>query len=81
MYLPAMNTKTYYRKAGVIAKKSKGLLIHAWMIMTCHIHMVISCSGSMAIPDIMRDMKKYTATALLEAMAINKQKRVDVAVI
>jgi hypothetical protein len=35
--------------------------------------MIISRSGSVALPDIMRDMKKYTATALVKAITINKQ--------
>ena len=54
-------------------QRSKGLQIHAWMIMTNHVHMIISRGSSIALPDIMRDMKKYTATALLKAIAINKQ--------
>ena len=41
--------------------------------MTDHVHRIISRSGSMALPGIMRDMKKFTVTALLKAIAINKQ--------
>jgi len=41
--------------------KNKGLVIHAWVLMTNHVHMIISRRGSNKLEDIMRDFKKFTS--------------------
>ncbi|MEP7376786.1 MAG: transposase [Chitinophagaceae bacterium] len=41
-------------------QKEKGLQIHAWVIMTNHVHQIISRKGEHKLEDIMRDMKKFT---------------------
>jgi len=43
--------------------REKGLIIHAWCIMTNHVHMIISSNGE-ELSDIMRDMKSYTSTTI-----------------
>ncbi|MBZ0245031.1 MAG: transposase, partial [Cyclobacteriaceae bacterium] len=43
-------------------QQKKGLLIHAYVIMTNHIHMLISRNSTNLLEEIMRDMKKYTST-------------------
>jgi len=43
----------------------KGLVIHAWVIMTNHIHMIISRKGQMLLEHIMRDMKKFTSIEII----------------
>lgn len=49
---------------------NKGLRIHAYVIMTNHVHMIISCENTHP-SDVMRDMKKHTSTQLIKAIAGN----------
>lgn len=51
----------------------KGLVIHAYVIMTNHLHLIISRTGSGSLSDILRDLKKYTAYKLLGAIMENSQ--------
>lgn len=44
-------------------QKEKGLKIYAWVIMTNHIHMIIS-SDQEELSNIIRDFKKFTATQI-----------------
>jgi REP element-mobilizing transposase RayT len=44
---------------------NKGLVVHAWVIMNNHVHMVISANGDEKLEDIVRDFKKFTASKLL----------------
>ncbi len=48
--------------------KHKGLVIHAWVIMTNHVHMIISRKGQMPLEYIMRDMKKFTSVEIASAI-------------
>ncbi len=52
--------------------KNKGLKIHAWCIMTNHVHMIISSDGE-ELSNIMRDMKSFTSTTLKRVIADNPQ--------
>jgi len=52
--------------------KNKGLKIHAWCIMTNHVHMIISSDGE-ELSNIMRDMKSFTSTTLKRVIAGNPQ--------
>lgn len=51
-------------------QKFKGLVVHAWVIMTSHVHMIIS-SQENKLENIVRDMKSYTAKEIYEAIIIN----------
>lgn len=53
-------------------QQNKGLNIHAWVIMSSHVHMIIS-SATNKHEDIVRDMKSYTANQLKLAIAENPQ--------
>ncbi|MBN2610059.1 MAG: transposase [Bacteroidales bacterium] len=53
-------------------QQNKGLNIHAWVIMTSHVHMIIS-SNTNKLEDIVRDMKSFTAGQLKKAIAENSQ--------
>ena len=48
--------------------------LHAWVIMSNHIHLVISASGGIMINDLMRDLKKFTSHKIIKAIAENQQK-------
>lgn len=50
---------------------NKGLKVHAWVIMTNHIHLIISKQGKNQLEDIIRDFKKYTSMQILSAILNN----------
>ena len=47
-------------------QQHKGLKIHAYTIMSNHIHMIVSCSPPFELQDVMRDWKHFTARKTLE---------------
>jgi putative transposase len=51
-------------------QKSKGLNLHAWVIMTNHAHLIIS-SDSGSISDLVRDIKKFTSKAIIKSIQTN----------
>ncbi|WP_317125748.1 transposase [Flammeovirga pectinis] len=52
-------------------QKEKGLKIHAYVIMSNHIHLVISKGFHIDISDILRDFKKYTSEAIIKSIQEN----------
>ena len=46
---------------------SKGLVLHAWVIMTNHIHLILS-SKENKIEHIVRDIKKFTSRQIIKAI-------------
>lgn len=44
-------------------RSNKGLHIHAWVLMTNHLHLIVS-SDKIPLNDILRDFKKFTAKNL-----------------
>ena len=52
--------------------KQKGLLLHAWVIMTNHVHLIVS-SDTVKIADIIRDVKKYTSKQIIKAIQGNEK--------
>ena len=53
-------------------QENKGLEIYAWVIMSNHIHLIISCREGFNLSDVLRDFKKYTATQVVEFISENK---------
>jgi REP element-mobilizing transposase RayT len=51
-------------------QENKGLKLHAWVIMTNHVHLIIS-SNTNKIEDIVRDLKKYTSKQIIAAIREN----------
>lgn len=49
---------------------NKGLVIHAWIIMSNHLHLIIS-SNSNKIEHIVRDFKKFTSKKIIKAIQDN----------
>ena len=47
---------------------NKGLLIYAYVIMTNHVHMVVSAEEGFQLSNILRDMKKFTARQILNSI-------------
>ena len=52
--------------------EEKEMNLHAWVIMSNHVHLIIS-SETKKLDAIMRDMKKYTAMRLLEEIGNNSR--------
>ncbi len=47
----------------------KGLVIHAWVIMTNHLHLIVRSEGNHSLPLIMRDFKKHCSKELYAEIA------------
>jgi len=52
---------------------NKGLLLYCWCLMTNHMHLIVSAERDGTLPDIFRDMKKFTANNLIRAIKENPQ--------
>ena len=52
----------------IFCQQKKGLNIHAYCIMTSHVHLILSAQEGFALSDIIRDMKSYTAARLKKAI-------------
>jgi putative transposase len=50
--------------------ESKGMILHAWVVITNHVHLIIS-SQTNKIEYIVRDMKKYTSKQIIKAIQEN----------
>ncbi len=55
--------------------QNKGLRVHAFVIMTNHIHLIISSSNSHQITDTIRDFKKYTSRELIKCIKVSPESR------
>ncbi len=53
-------------------QKNKGLRIHAWCLMTSHVHLIISSEGN-KLQDVLRDIKSYTSTQLRKSIQEHPQ--------
>lgn len=52
---------------------NKGLVVHAWVIMNNHIHLIVSVSEPNELPAVMRDLKKFTSKKIIDAIKIHPQ--------
>ncbi|MEO1382911.1 MAG: transposase [Bacteroidota bacterium] len=55
--------------------ENKGLVVYAYVIMTNHVHLIISTEPSFLLRDTFRDLKKYTAKVFLELVQDPKESR------
>ena len=51
--------------------KEKGLSIHGYVIMSNHVHLIISSKGKHELSAIMRDMKKFSSVRLIREIIEN----------
>lgn len=49
-------------------QEHKGLIIHAYVIMPSHIHMIVSSKQGHHLPEIIRDFKKFTSRQLIKSI-------------
>ncbi|KRT14243.1 transposase [Pedobacter ginsenosidimutans] len=68
-------TRTVYRdlllESLSYCRKEKGLNLHAWIIMSNHVHLIISSKEGYLLPNIMRDLKKYSSYRILKEIREN----------
>jgi putative transposase len=72
MYLRGMNLPEIIVNSLNYCTKEKGLEIYAWCIMSNHVHLIISCTQGRK-EEILRDHKRHTTKACLEAIGNNIQ--------
>ena len=53
--------------------ENKGLVLHAYVIMSNHVHLIISAAPGYHIGNIMRDFKKFTSKKIVLAIENNPQ--------
>jgi len=49
-------------------QQQKGLRIYAWVLMSNHLHMVVSTEREQTVGDILRDFKKFTNKKILKEL-------------
>ena len=55
---------------------TKGLVVHAYVVMSSHIHLIVSTRDRESLPDIIRDFKRFTSRALVkEVKLVNESRR------
>ena len=54
-------------------RQTKGLRVHAWCIMSNHLHLIVSATEPNKLSDILRDFKKSTSSQILKAIAANER--------
>lgn len=54
-------------------QQAKGLELFAWCIMSNHVHLISRAKPGLKLQDILRDHKKFTAKAVVKAIADNPQ--------
>jgi REP element-mobilizing transposase RayT len=52
-------------------QENKGLKIHAWVIMSNHLHLLVSTDGENTLSDVLRDFKKFTSTMITRKIEDN----------
>ena len=64
-------SREYYKEIIVDSLKycqeNKGLVLHAWVIMSNHVHLIIS-SSSNKIENLVRDIKKFSSKQIIKAI-------------
>ncbi len=58
-------------------QKQKGLIIHAWCLMSNHIHLILDAKEGYNLSEIIRDFKKYTSKEIIKAIQEYPESRRD----
>lgn len=54
-------------------QQHKGMKIYAWVLMSNHLHAIISATETPSVADIMRDFKKFTSKRILTELETDQQ--------
>lgn len=52
-------------------QKNKGLKIYAWVLMSNHLHAIVSTDSEHSVSDIFRDFKKYTSKQIISELMVD----------
>lgn len=52
-------------------QKEKGLIIHAWVVMSNHIHLIVRVKEPHRLSDVIRDFKKFTSVKIIKEIKTN----------
>ena len=53
--------------------QQKGMRLHAWIIMSNHVHLIQSAASGFTIMESLRDMKKFTSKQIIKAISDNEK--------
>jgi putative transposase len=56
-------------------QKEKGLELYAWCLMTNHIHLIASAKEDRSLSNVLRDFKKFTNKAIIQAIQQEPESR------
>ena len=56
-------------------KEHKGLHIYGYVIMSNHLHLILSASGKQTLSEVIGDFKSYTAKAILKSIKTEAESR------
>ncbi|WP_420152493.1 REP-associated tyrosine transposase [Siphonobacter sp.] len=72
-------TRIHYRTIFLdslsFCQQHKGLRLHAWCLMSNHVHLIISTEEGFNLSHTLRDLKRHTATTLIEAIKEDPESR------
>ncbi len=58
-------------------QKEKGLILHAWVVMSNHVHLIASAKEDTNLSDILRDFKKFTSKKIVSTIQEAPESRRD----
>ncbi|HHL58090.1 MAG: transposase [Bacteroidetes bacterium] len=56
-------------------QNNKGLVVHAWVIMSNHVHLIISKNGNLLLSAILRDLKRFTSVEIIKTVKSGNESR------
>lgn len=65
--------KEKFRESLEYCQKHKGLNVHAYCIMTSHVHLIVSVRDGGNLSDVIRDLKSFTAREIVRLISENGQ--------
>ena len=71
MFLQGICTERYYWIVFAFSQANQGLMVHAWVLMTNHMHMICSRRPGNDIALVLRNIKSFTALKLIHAIIKN----------
>jgi REP element-mobilizing transposase RayT len=69
------NLKLKLVESLIYCQKHKGLEIYGWCLMSSHLHLIAKPIGTQTLPEILRDLKKYTAKAIINQIIEGTESR------
>ena len=69
--------KQHIIQSFIYCQQHKGLIIHAYCVMSNHVHLIASAQEQELLPDIIRDFKKFTNKRIVETIIEEPESRRD----